>query len=73
MSQHNILDMLSQGVCVTVNSDDPAYFGGYMTENFQALADSLKMSQSQAIDLAKNSVEASFASSERKQQILELF
>ena len=73
MSQHNILDMLSQGVCVTVNSDDPAYFGGYMTENFQALAESLKMSQSQAIELAKNSVEASFASSKRKQQILDLF
>ena len=37
MRQHNILDLLEQGVKVTVNSDDPAYFGGYVTENFVAL------------------------------------
>src|SRR5690606_39507143 len=36
MAQHNILDMLEMGVKVTVNSDDPAYFGGYVTENFIA-------------------------------------
>lgn len=67
MSQHNILYMLAQGVCVTVNSDDPAYFGGYMTENFEALAKSLQMSREQATQLVKNSIEASFASDERKQ------
>ena len=39
MSQHNILELLEQGVKVTVNSDDPAYFGGYVTENFMALHD----------------------------------
>lgn len=70
MSQHNILAMLEQGVCVTVNSDDPAYFGGYMTENFCALAESLAMTKQQAIQLVKNSVEASFASEKRKQEIL---
>jgi len=43
MSKHKILKMLDQGVCVTVNSNDPAYFGGYMTENFIALAESLKL------------------------------
>lgn len=67
MAHHNILDMLEQGVCVTVNSDDPAYFGGYMTENFVALAQELDMSKKQAKQLAKNSVDASFASDERKQ------
>ncbi len=72
MSQHNILAMLEQGVCVTVNSDDPAYFGGYMTENFFALAQSLAMTKQQAIALVKNSVEASFASEQRKQEILYL-
>jgi len=72
MSQHNILEMLEQGVCVTVNSDDPAYFGGYMTENFEALAESLEMTEAQAIQLVKNSIEASFASEPRKQQILDL-
>ena len=39
MASHTILDMLDLGVCVTVNSDDPSYFGGYMTENFLALYD----------------------------------
>lgn len=72
MSQHNILEMLEQGVCVTVNSDDPAYFGGYMTENFVALAQSLAMTKQQARQLVKNSVEASFASEHRKQEILNL-
>ncbi len=67
MSQHNILDMLEQGVCVTVNSDDPAYFGGYMTENFVALAQSLDMTKEQAKQLVLNSIDASFADDARKQ------
>ncbi len=67
MSQHNILDMLEQGVCVTVNSDDPAYFGGYMTENFVALAQGLEMSKEQAKQLVLNSIDASFANDARKQ------
>lgn len=70
MSQHNILEMLDMGVCVTVNSDDPAYFGGYMTENFIALAESLEMSKQQAIQLVKNGIEASFADDDRKKEML---
>jgi len=66
MSQHNILQMLEADVCVTVNSDDPAYFGGYMTENFFALAKHLNMTKTQAIKLVENSVEASFTSAARK-------
>jgi len=69
MSKHNILNMLEQGVCVTVNSDDPAYFGGYMTENFIALADSLKLSEIQAKQLVMNSIEASFTDVARKQEM----
>ena len=69
MADHNILDMLEQGVCVTVNSDDPAYFGGYMTENFDALAQALQLSEQQAVQLVNNSIAASFASDERKQAI----
>jgi len=69
MSEHNILIMLEQGVCVTVNSDDPAYFGGYMTENFIALADSLKLSEAQAKQLVMNSIEASFTDVSRKQEL----
>ena len=67
MSQHTILDMLEQGVCVTVNSDDPAYFGGYMTENFVALARGLGMTKVQARQLVINSIDASFADDQRKQ------
>ena len=69
MSQHNILEMLERGVCVTVNSDDPAYFGGYMTENFEALAQALAMSREQARQLVLNSIEASFADETRKREI----
>lgn len=58
MGQHNILDMLERGVKVTVNSDDPAYFGGYVTENFQALHEHLGMTQDQASRLAQNSLDA---------------
>lgn len=61
MSQHNILQMLEQGVKVTVNSDDPAYFGGYVTENFMALHESLGMSEDQARRLAQNSLDARLA------------
>ena len=69
MSQHNILQMLEMGVCVTVNSDDPAYFGGYMTENFEALVPALGMSKAEARQLVLNSIEASFADESRKQEI----
>ena len=72
MSQHNILEMLDSGVCVTVNSDDPAYFGGYMTENFEALAMALGMTGQQARQLVLNSIEASFADEARKTQIQKL-
>lgn len=58
MRQHNILTMLERGVKVTVNSDDPAYFGGYVGENFAALYDSLGMSKEQAQRLAQNSLDA---------------
>jgi len=66
MSKHNILIMLEQGICVTVNSDDPAYFGGYMTENFIALAAFLNLTQSQAKQLVINSIDASFVDEARK-------
>ncbi|WP_295467650.1 adenosine deaminase [uncultured Pseudomonas sp.] len=58
MSQHTILKMLDRGLKVTVNSDDPAYFGGYVTENFIALHEGLGMTQEQARRLAQNSLDA---------------
>ena len=61
MGQHNILDMLERGVKVTVNSDDPAYFGGYVGENFAALHEHLGMTEAQAKRLAQNSLDARLA------------
>ena len=72
MASHTILDMLDLGVCVTVNSDDPSYFGGYMTENFLALYDSLELSRDQAIRLINNSIDASFAEDSRKKELSNL-
>ncbi len=70
MSEHNILTMLDKGLAVTVNSDDPAYFGGYMTENFVALSQALSMKHAQAVQLSRNAIEASFAEPERKSELL---
>ncbi|MDK9559142.1 adenosine deaminase [Marinobacter sp. M216] len=58
LKQHPILDLLEDGLKVTVNSDDPAYFGGYMTENFEALRKDLGMTDNQAQRLAQNGFDA---------------
>jgi len=58
MAQHNLARLLRAKVAVTVNSDDPAYFGGYVTENFHALYTALGMTQDQAKRLAQNSLDA---------------
>ena len=62
MREHNILQLLEQGVKVTINSDDPAYFGGYLLANFVAVRDALNMTREQAIALARNSITASLLS-----------
>jgi len=72
MSQHTILTMLDLGLCVSVNSDDPSYFGGYITENFKALVDSLSLSKEQAIRLVENSISSSFATDDRKLTMIKL-
>ena len=61
MTHHNILDLLEQGLKVTVNSDDPSYFDGYVLENFVALRDGLGMTEEQARRLAQNSMDARLA------------
>ena len=71
MAEHNILELLEKGVRVTVNSDDPAYFGGYVNANYQALADSLNMNEAQLKQLAVNSITASFLPEELQAQYLE--
>jgi adenine deaminase len=70
LEQHNLKNLLDAGLCVTVNSDDPAYFGGYLNENFTQLFTALKLQSRHAYQLASNSFEASFApeSDKRKWQ-----
>ena len=62
MEQHNIVSLLRQGVCVTINSDDPAYFGGYMTANFLAVNKAHPMTKAEIAQFTFNAIEASFVS-----------
>ena len=60
LAQHNIGRMLDAGIVATINSDDPAYFGGYMNENFTQTFAALQLGAQQAYQLALNSFNASF-------------
>jgi adenosine deaminase len=62
MQDHNLKRLLHLGVCVTVNSDDPAYFGGYVAENYLAVYRALELSRAEIVQLARNSIRASFLS-----------
>jgi adenosine deaminase len=69
MSEHTILTMLDLGLSVCVNSDDPSYFSGYITENFNELSQHLSLSKKQAYQLVENSINGSFASHIRKKEM----
>jgi len=71
MAQHNLLQLLDAGLAATVNSDDPAYFGGYMNDNFIATFDALPLGLSHAQRLARNSFSAAFLPAAQKQQYLD--
>ncbi|MCW8334856.1 adenosine deaminase [Vibrio paucivorans] len=66
MDQHNICELLEKGLCVTINSDDPAYFGGYMNDNFIAVAQSHSLGSASLAQFSLNAVEASFVDEESK-------
>jgi len=67
MAEHNIATLLEAGLCVTVNSDDPAYFGGYMNQNFIETFEALpQLDARHAWQLANNSFEASFVDASTK-------
>jgi len=70
MRQHNVVELLRQGLCVTVNSDDPAYFGGYMNDNFLALAATHTLSRAEIARFSRNAIEASFADSVCKRRLV---
>ena len=67
IEDHNLKRLLDRGLCVTVNSDDPAYFGGYLAENYRAVYDGLQLSRADITQLARNSLNASFLPAADKQ------
>ena len=67
---HNLKRLLKRGLCVTVNSDDPAYFGGYVLENYLAVREGLDLSHAELTTLARNSIEASFLADADKRRWL---
>jgi len=71
MKQHNLRQLLELGLCVTVNSDDPAYFGGYIEENFQALHTALGLDYQDMDQLARNAFQASFLAPADKKKYLD--
>lgn len=70
MKEHNILQLLEAGLLVTVNSDDPTYFGGFLNENFEALHASLNIDEKTIRVLAANSFRASFLPQEKKDALI---
>jgi adenosine deaminase len=73
MKKHNLMQMLASGLCVTVNSDDPAYFGGYIEENFLALHQAHGLTAEDMVKLARNAFKASFLDpAEKKKYLSEL-
>ncbi|HEX7635038.1 MAG TPA: adenosine deaminase [Noviherbaspirillum sp.] len=71
LADHNLLKLLDAGLLVTVNSDDPAYFGGYMNENFIQLFEALPLQRQHARQLACNSFTASFLDNDARQKFLD--
>jgi adenosine deaminase len=64
--EHNFKALFDQGLCVTVNSDDPAYFGGYVVENYLALQNAFQLTRNDIAQLAINSFNAAFISQDKK-------
>ncbi len=72
LKSHPMKRLLDAGLCATVNSDDPAYFGGYMNANFVQTVQALQLSRDDVVTLARNSIEASFVSEARRAEMTAL-
>ena len=70
LTEHPLKLMMDKGLFVTVNSDDPAYFGGYVNENYLAIQQALELTREDIIQLAKNSFEASFLNEADKKKYI---
>jgi adenosine deaminase len=70
MKDHTIKRMLDLGLNATINSDDPAYFGGYVDDNFKAVNAALNLSNEEELQLCRNSINAAFIDASEKAQYL---
>jgi len=70
MQEHSFKTLFDQGLCVTVNSDDPAYFGGYVVENYLALQDAFQLTRNDIAQLAINSFNAAFITQDKKDKFI---
>ncbi len=70
LEHHNLKQLLDLGLCATINSDDPAYFGGYIEENYRALQRALNLDEDEVYRLARNAFQASFLDPEHKQRLI---
>jgi adenosine deaminase len=69
VEDHPIKEMMGLGLLVSVNSDDPSYFGGYVLDNYSAIAGVFGLSSVDLADLARNSIQSSFLDAERKREL----
>ena len=69
IEDHNLKKLLDLGLCVTVNSDDPAYYGGYVLENYEAVQRALGLSEQDLRQLARNSIAAAFLEPAEKERL----
>jgi len=70
LTKHTLKDLLDRGVAVTVNSDDPAYFGGYVNANYAATIDALKLDDSHVYTIIRNGFEASFVTPDERAELI---
>jgi adenine deaminase len=70
MDRSTIRTLMSAGVAVTINSDDPAYFGGYIGANYRGISAGLELTAGELAGLAANAINGSFATAERKRELL---
>jgi adenosine deaminase len=71
LGDHNFARLLRRGVAVTINSDDPAYFGGYVADNYRATAAALELTAADLVTVAENAVRGSFLPEDAKAEILD--
>lgn len=69
MADHNLKRLMDAGLCITINSDDPAYFGGYLNENYYAIQEALDLTREDLYRLAQNGINAAFLPTARKEAL----